>query len=81
MIIALDSRRPLAERIEVKINLDEYHPHEAKVAEIVENIIDCYEYDLETEGLKHFTIPDDPFADIMGYVAGCGGYEMFDFTL
>lgn len=81
MIIALDSRRPLEERIEAKINLDEYHPHNAGAAEIAENIIDCYEYDLETEGLKHFTIQNDPFQDIMGYVSGCGGYEMFDFTV
>ena len=81
MIVSLDSKRSLEEKLEAKINLDEYHPHEARVAEIAENIIDCYEYDLETEGLKHFTIPNDPFQDIISYVAGCGGYEMFDFSV
>lgn len=68
------------EKLEIRIR-KEFQPKRATIEDMAQNIIDCYEYDLEDTEKEFFKVSDDVISDIMFYVKTCGGFRIFDFAM
>ena len=68
------------EKLEIKIR-KEFKPKNSTPEEMSQNIMDCYEYDLEDLEQSYFRVDSDRYLDIIRYIEFCGGLKVFDFVV
>ena len=81
MIVSLFSRMSLYEQLQCKINLDGFSPKDSDVPEMAQNILDCYDAELEETEREYFFVSNSRIDDIIAFVKASGGYTLFDFVV
>jgi len=71
----------LYEQLQCRINLEQFVPQEADVSEMAQNILDCYDTELEETQQEYFSVKNSKIDDIIAFVKASGGYSVFDFVV